>query len=91
MASWLLQVFIGRNISLYPQDDLKRDLLRLSIVRKSFGHKLEGTRDEYGHCDRATALTIALPVIAEVAGLGMEDPLDADGLGGQLPGMEAYA
>jgi len=91
MAGWLLDVFNARAISLYPQEDLKRDLMRLSIVRKSFGHKLEGTRDEYGHCDRATALTIALPVIAEVAGLGMEDPLDADGLGGQLPGMEAYA
>jgi hypothetical protein len=72
MASTLLEVFRNRRIDIPgkladgidERDDpfrrLVRDLLRLTIVEKSFGFKLESTRDEEGHADTATALAIAL-------------------------------
>ena len=90
MAAVLLESFRDRSIVLYPQEDLRRDLLGLSIVQKSFGFKLEGVRDERGHCDRATALAIALPVAAEIAGIHEPVPIQ-DGLGKRLPGMEAFS
>ncbi len=64
MASTLLEVFRARTIDLYSSyggDELIRDLGRLSIVEKSYGYKLESTRDADGHADRATALAICLP------------------------------
>lgn len=60
MASGLLEEFTARNIDLYPDPPLLADLRRLRIAEKSYGHKLEATRDETGHADRATALTLAL-------------------------------
>jgi hypothetical protein len=61
MASAILEVFATRVIDLYRDDDLIRDLGRLTIVEKSYGYKLESTRDATGHADRATALAICLP------------------------------
>lgn len=83
MASTILQVFRGRKIDLYPEPNLKRDLLRLCIVEKSYGYKLEAISDEYGHADRAIALAIALPMAIEIA----EHPgiiRRPDGLGSNL-------
>jgi hypothetical protein len=60
MASALLESFRTRSIDLYPEPDLIRDLSRLRIVEKSYGFRLEATRDATGHADRATALTLAL-------------------------------
>lgn len=67
MASALLQVFTSRRIDLYRDEDLIRDLQRISIVEKPYGYKLEAVRDENGHADRATALAIVMPAALEAA------------------------
>lgn len=61
MASTLLDVFRSRRIDLYDHPGLIADLQRLSIVEKSYGYRLDATRDADGHADLATALAIALP------------------------------
>lgn len=68
MATVLLETFRSRRIDLYPHDRLVADLRRLTIVEKPYGHKLEATRDADGHADTATALAIALPAAADLAG-----------------------
>lgn len=61
MAMALLQTFRNRQLDLYEDKALIRDLTRLTIVEKQNGqYKLQSTRDEHGHCDRATALSLAL-------------------------------
>lgn len=60
-ATTLLNVFNNRLIDLYPDAMLTRDLVRLQIVERSKGFKLNAVRDEYGHCDRAIALSMLLP------------------------------
>ncbi len=70
MASAVLQSFSGRKIDLYPDGELRRDLLRLMIVEKPYGYKLEAISDEHGHADRAVALALALPTAAEISQLG---------------------
>ncbi len=61
MASTLLDVFRSRRIDLYDHPRLITDLSRLLIVEKSYGYRLDATRDADGHADLATALAIALP------------------------------
>ena len=51
---------------LLPSLKKVRDLGKLSIVERQKGFKLEATRDEYGHCDRATALAMLLPWANEI-------------------------
>jgi len=61
MAAQLLEQFNSRNIDLFEHPELLADLGRLNIVEKSYGHKLEATRDrEGGHADRATGLALAV-------------------------------
>jgi hypothetical protein len=67
MATVLLETFRSRRIDLYPAPQLEADLRRLTIVEKSYGHKLEATRDIDGHADTATALAICLPAAVELA------------------------
>lgn len=67
MASTLLQAFRDRSIRLYRDDDLLNDLGRLSIQERTWGYKLVAASDEAGHADRAIALAIVLPVMAEIA------------------------
>lgn len=67
MARTLLQVFKNRRIKLYPEDSLKADLHRLSIVERNWGYKLVSASDDAGHADRAIALAIALPIAMEIA------------------------
>jgi hypothetical protein len=67
MASTLLEVFATRMIDLYDDKQLVRDLHRLTITEKSYGVRLEATKDAEGHADRATALAIALPAAASLA------------------------
>lgn len=67
MANTLIDVFNTRSIALYPDAQLIRDLGRLTIVEKSYGYKLESTRDADGHADRATALAICLPAAVEIS------------------------
>ncbi len=66
MATSLLDAFSNRRIDLYRDPALIRDLGKLSIVERQKGFKLEATRDEYGHCDRATALAMLLPWANEI-------------------------
>lgn len=60
MASVVLETFRSRMIDLWRDELLLKDLGRLVIVEKSYGYKLESTRDADGHADRATALTLAM-------------------------------
>jgi len=60
MASTLLETFRARTIDLYRDELLLKELSRLVIIENRFGFKLESTRGVDGHCDRATALTLAL-------------------------------
>lgn len=68
MASTLLEVFRSRRLRMYAHSGLVRDLGRLSIVEKAFGHKLESVSDQHGHADTAIALAIALPAAVEQSG-----------------------
>ena len=62
MARDLLTAFRGRQIDLYPDDQLVADLKSLTIVERKWGHKLEApSSEETGHADRAIALAIDLP------------------------------
>lgn len=72
MASTLLEVFRSRRIDLYRDPQLIADLLRLNIAVKSYGYRLEASRNAAGHADRAIALAIALPTAVE---LGSRRPL----------------
>lgn len=60
MASEILETFTSRNIDLYNDAGLIRDLGRLTIVEKSYGYKLESVRDSDGHADSAIATALAL-------------------------------
>ena len=55
MASTLLDAFRSGRLDLYRDDALMRDLSRLTIVQRSFGFKLEASRDSKGHADRGIA------------------------------------
>ena len=74
MARDLLGVFRSRQIDLYPNDRLRDDLMRLSIVERRYGFKLEAISDERGHADTAYALAIGLTRVLPYADI----PLLAD-------------
>lgn len=65
MATHLVSVFKGRQIDLYREPDLIQDLYRLKIMDRIGGFKIEAMRDERGHCDRATALVLAIPAAVQ--------------------------
>jgi hypothetical protein len=69
MARSLLSAFRERLIRLYPDAELRRDLLRLRIRESAThgGYRLDSIKDEQGHADRAIALAIALPSALRVA------------------------
>jgi hypothetical protein len=68
MASAVLMAFRSRTITLYPDPHLLADLSRLSIVEKSYGYRLQATKDKSGHADRATAFAIAASGIMPTIG-----------------------
>jgi phage terminase large subunit-like protein len=84
MATTLLESFRSRVVDIFDEPQLVRDLQRLSIVEKSFGHKLEAVSDESGHADRAVAFAIALPLALELAASGPREPVVLGGLGSGL-------
>ena len=101
MASTLLDCFNSRLIHLYNDAHLIRDLGRLSIVEKSYGYRLQSTRDADGHADRATALAIALLAARDVKvkrrllvslGGGSDEPSepDADESAGRVISLETW-
>lgn len=83
MATTLLETFRSRRIDLYDCPRLVNDLMRLTIVEKSYGHKLESVRDADGHADTATAFAIALPHIIDMlrsSGQSWGGMIDSGGL-----------
>jgi phage terminase large subunit-like protein len=60
MASGLIEVFASRTIDLYDDAALLADLRRLRIAESPSGWKLAAPRTAAGHCDRATALALAV-------------------------------
>jgi phage terminase large subunit-like protein len=68
MATTLLETFRSRRIDLFPQaTKLAADIRKLTIVEKSYGHRLDAVSDSTGHADEATALAIALPHAVHLA------------------------
>jgi len=83
-ATAILECFRDRRIALFDDDLLVADLLRLTIVEKSYGFKLTATRDSDGHADRASALALALPfALDSLSGYVPQQQRD-DGLGSNL-------
>lgn len=70
MANSLKQLVEETMIELWDDSDcnLRNDIGKLSIVEKSYGYKLEATRDEDGHADVATCLAIIAPAVIEMLG-----------------------
>ena len=67
MANVLLSSFRERRVDLYRDEQLVQDLLRLNIVQKSYGYRIESPRGGAGgHGDKATAFTLALMRAAEI-------------------------
>lgn len=61
MASEFLEQFNSRNVDLYNEPELLADLEKMSVIEKSYGHRLDASRSgEEGHADRATGLAIAI-------------------------------
>jgi phage terminase large subunit-like protein len=60
MASAVVEGFRDQRIELYPEPALLHDLRGLRVVERSFGYRLDATRDKHGHSDRAIALALAL-------------------------------
>lgn len=68
MATTLLEVHRSRQVDWYDCPRLVDDVMRLRIVEKSYGHRLEATSDADGHADVATAYCIALPAAVDALG-----------------------
>lgn len=58
MALLLLKSFNQRQAKLYPQAELKKDLLSLEVVDRTIGLKLEAARTSGGHSDLGFAYAI---------------------------------
>lgn len=71
MASAIIETFSEDAIELFADDNLIADLRSLRIVEKSYGFKLDASRNQAGHADRATALALSL--------VGARDRLDSGG------------
>lgn len=60
MASATSDAFSETRLSLFPDEGLIRELKSLRIVERNYGFRLQSTRNEFGHGDRSTALSLAL-------------------------------
>ena len=63
MASALKQAVESHVLELFdePEGSLRSDFDKFKIVEKSYGYKIEATRNDSGHADVGTALAITLP------------------------------
>jgi hypothetical protein len=63
MAECFIQVTKNKNLIAYDDEKLtlQSDIGKLQIAEKSYGFRLEATRDSSGHADIATALLCCLP------------------------------
>lgn len=68
MASRMIESFTDRRLSLYGDQDLRRDLLKLRVEERSYGYRLVSPRDEFGHGDMASAFGMALLAAHDLAG-----------------------
>jgi phage terminase large subunit-like protein len=59
-ATYTLEAFSERQIELYPDVDLLRDLRALRVVERQYGVRLESPRGPAGHGDTASALALAV-------------------------------
>lgn len=84
MAQALVQVVEAGKLQCFDDDEgrLRRDFGKFNIVEKTYGFRLEATRDEHGHADVGTALCISLPRAVEMlrgySGLAPDDELFVD-------------
>lgn len=83
MAGALLRVFKNRQIDIYHDEDLEKDLMRIQMEDKGVGYKVTSRSDEMGHVDRAIALAFGL-VEATTAMNELREPRIDDGLGDSL-------
>jgi phage terminase large subunit-like protein len=60
MASAVIDAFTSHNIELFRDEPLLDDLKRLRVEERPSGFRLVADRTSAGHCDRATALCLAL-------------------------------
>ncbi len=85
MATRLLEVFRNRTIAMYRDELLIGELMKLSIIERPAGFRLEAPRDKSGHCDVAMSVAMGLPVACQwiveiqqewgMAALYAEEPL----------------
>lgn len=73
MASTMMQAFSSRVIDMYRNDQLLRDLAKISIVDRGWGQKLEAPADADGHADSAIAMGICLPMASRMAHAGAHE------------------
>ena len=68
MATSLIQVTEDEILKCYDNSEylLRRDLGKIQIEQRNYGHRLTATRDETGHADVATAMVIALPAAIDM-------------------------
>jgi hypothetical protein len=68
MAVALVDALNNRRIELFEHKELRDDLLKLKVVKKTYGFGIDAPEDvNSGHCDRAIALGIALPAALAMA------------------------
>lgn len=68
MASALKQAVESHILELYDEPDgsLRADFDKIKIMEKTYGYKIESTRDDRGHADVGTALAIVLPAAIDI-------------------------
>ena len=64
----MIECFNDRRLKIFPCEPLKRDLLRLRAIEKSYGFKLESPRDSEGHGGSYSAFALALVIAHELTG-----------------------
>jgi len=67
-ATQVIESFGDRRLQLFPQEHLRRDLLKLRVEEKSYGIRLTSPRDGEGHGDTFSAFALALLVAHDFAG-----------------------
>ncbi|NLE38085.1 MAG: hypothetical protein GX621_08690, partial [Pirellulaceae bacterium] len=67
-ATLTVEGFADRRFLFYDCPPLRRDLLKLRCIEKSYGVRLDSPRDEFGHGDSFSAFALALLIGHELAG-----------------------
>jgi hypothetical protein len=65
-ASRMVEYFSDRRIQLFPCEPLRSDLLKLRAEEKSYGIRFVSPRDETGHGDSVSAMSLALMIAGEI-------------------------